>query len=136
VVGNDATVAWAAAQGNFELNAMTPVLADALLESLRILSHAAEVFSDKCVQGIAADPARCAQELEASMVTSLVPWIGYDRAAAIAVECARTGRTVREICSRLAILPEQTLQQALSPEAMCGPAEAVPKRLNPNPETS
>jgi fumarate hydratase, class II len=132
VVGNDATVTWAAAQGNFELNAMTPVLADALLESLRILSHAAEVFCEKCVQGIAADPARCAQELEASMalVTSLVPWIGYDQAAAVAMECARTGQTVRETCRRLAILPEQTLQQALSPATMCGPAEAPPPPPN------
>ncbi len=127
VVGNDATVTWAAAQGNFELNAMTPVLADALLESLALLSRATEVFSQKCVEGIIAQPEHCAHVLEASlaMVTSLVPWIGYDRAAEIAKECERTGGTVREICSRLGVLPEETLAQALSPAAMCAPADGT-----------
>src|SRR5213592_4266577 len=99
VFGNDACVTWAGANGNFELNVMMPVMAHNLLESIRLLANVVEVFCDKCVTGIVANEERCRElvELSMAMVTSLAPKIGYDRAAEIAKESAKTGRTVRQI---------------------------------------
>src|SRR5258708_21360651 len=92
VFGNDTCITWSGANGNFELNVMMPVMAHHLLESIRILRNACDVFAEKCVAGITANKARCAElvELSMAMVTSLAPKIGYDRAAEIAKEKSRT----------------------------------------------
>ena len=113
----------AGANGNFELNVMMPVMAHHLLESIRILKNACDVFAEKCVAGITANEKRCAElvELSMAMVTSLAPKIGYDRAAEIAKESARTGKTVREICREKKILPEGELNDALDPVKMTEP---------------
>ncbi|MEI9895394.1 MAG: lyase family protein [Chthoniobacter sp.] len=123
VIGNDATVTWAAANGNFELNVMMPVLADAILESIKLLANVSNVFREKCVDGIQANVARCNELVEYSMamVTSLAPIIGYDKAAEIAKESAKTGKTVREICREKQILPEDELAKALDPVSMTMP---------------
>ncbi|HET6406755.1 MAG TPA: lyase family protein, partial [Chthoniobacteraceae bacterium] len=123
VFGNDATVTWAAANGSFELNTMMPVLAHSMLESCRLLANVIEVFRTKCIEGIEANAERCAELVERSMamVTSLAPIIGYDKAAEIAKESARTGRTVREIAKERNVLPEAELTKALDPVAMTEP---------------
>ena len=123
VFGNDATVTWAAANGNFELNVMMPVLAHAMLESCRLLANVVDVFREKCVEGIQPNVARCGELVEYSMamVTSLAPIIGYDRAAEIAKESAKTGKTVREICREKKVLPEAELEKALDPVEMTKP---------------
>jgi fumarate hydratase class II len=123
VFGNDATVTWAAANGNFELNVMMPVLAHAMLESGRLLANVCNVFREKCVEGIQANVARCNELVEYSMamVTSLAPIIGYDRAAEIAKKSAKTGKTVREICREENVLPEAELAKALDPVEMTKP---------------
>src|SRR5256884_7481147 len=123
VIGNDATITWAGANGNFELNVMMPVMAHDLLESIRLLANAVEVFCEKCVTGITANKARCEElvELSMAMVTSLAPKIGYDRAAEIAKESVRTGKTVRELCREKKILPEKELERALDPVSMTEP---------------
>jgi fumarate hydratase class II len=102
---------------------MMPVMAHDLLESVRLLANAADVFCDKCVVGIVANKQRCAElvELSMAMVTSLAPKIGYDRAAEIAKESAATGKTVREICRERKILPEKELERALDPVKMTAP---------------
>ena len=123
VIGADATITWAAANGNLDLNVMMPVIAHNLLESIRILSNAADNLAEKCVSGIVANRERCREliELSMAMVTSLVPKIGYDRAAEIAKESARTGKTVRQICLEKKVLPEAELNAALDPVAMTEP---------------
>ena len=123
VFGNDATVTWAAASGNFELNVMMPVLAHAMLESCRLLANVVNVFREKCIDGLKANSVRCIELVEYSMamVTSLAPIIGYDRAAEIAKESAKTGKTVREICREREILPEDELAKALDPVEMTKP---------------
>jgi fumarate hydratase class II len=123
IIGNDTTVTWAAANGNFELNVMMPVLAEALLESCRLLANVVNVFREKCVVGIKANIPRCNELVEYSMamVTSLAPIIGYDKAAEIAKESAKTGKTVREICREKQILPEAELAKALDPVEMTKP---------------
>jgi fumarate hydratase class II len=124
VFGGDATITWAAAAGSsFELNVMMPVMAHHFLENVRILSNAVRAFAEKCVAGVAANEARCAELVEYSMamVTSLAPIIGYDRAAAIAKESAKTGKTVREICREQQVLPPAELEAALDPIEMTKP---------------
>ena len=123
VFGNDAVVTWAGANGNFELNVMMPVMAHNILESIRLLGNAADAFTEKCVVGIEANEERCRElvELSMAMVTSLAPKIGYDRAAEIAKESARTGKTVREICREKKVLLENDLEGALDPVAMTQP---------------
>ncbi|PYL51835.1 MAG: class II fumarate hydratase, partial [Verrucomicrobia bacterium] len=123
VIGNDVTITWAAANGNFELNVMMPVMAHDLLESIRLLANAVDIFCEKCVRGIVANEERCRElvELSMAMVTSLAPKIGYDRAAEIAKESAKTGRTVREIAQEKKVLLEEELQRALDPIRMTEP---------------
>jgi fumarate hydratase class II len=123
VFGNDTAVTWAGANGNFELNVMMPVMAYNVLESIRLLGNVTDAFTEKCVIGIEADEQRCRElvELSMAMVTSLAPQIGYDRAAEIAKESARTGKTVREICREKQVLPENQLKAALDPAGMTQP---------------
>jgi fumarate hydratase class II len=123
VIGNDAVITWAGANGNFELNVMMPVMAHNLLESIRLLANVCDAFREKCVAGIVANRKRCEELVEFSMamVTSLAPKIGYDRAAEIAKESARTGKTVREICREKKVLRDAELKRALDPIAMTAP---------------
>ncbi|MFL6595848.1 MAG: lyase family protein, partial [Chthoniobacterales bacterium] len=123
VIGNDAAITMAAANGNFELNVMMPVMAYDLLESIRLLANACDMFAEKCVIGIKANEERCKElvELSMAMVTSLAPKIGYDRAAEIAKESAKTGKTVREICRERKVLPDAELNAALDPISMTEP---------------
>ena len=123
VFGNDTVVTWSGANGNFELNTMMPVMAHNILESIRLLGNVVDAFTEKCVVGIEANEERCRElvELSMAMVTSLAPKIGYDRAAEIAKESARTGKTVREICREKKVLQENDLENALDPIAMTEP---------------
>ena len=123
VFGNDTCITWAGANGNFELNVMMPVMAHDLLESIRLLANVIDAFCQKCVTGIVANKKRCEElvELSMAMVTSLAPKIGYDRAAEIAKESARTGKTVREICRQKKVLPDAELDRVLDPVAMTEP---------------
>jgi fumarate hydratase class II len=127
VIGNDTCITWAGANGNFELNVMMPVMAHDLLESIRLLANVVDVFCDRCVTGIVANEERCRElvELSMAMVTSLAPKIGYDRAAEIAKESAKTRRTVREIAREQKILPEKDLERALDPIRMTEPGGEV-----------
>src|SRR6266852_1733039 len=123
VIGNDAATTWSGANGNFELNVMMPVMAHNLLESIRLLANVTDVFCEKCVTGIKANKARCRElmELSMAMVTALAPKIGYDRAAEIAKESVRTGKTVRQLCRERKILPEKELEHALDSISMTEP---------------
>jgi fumarate hydratase class II len=124
VIGNDATVAWGGAMGStFELNVMMPVMAYNLLQSIELLSRAARVFADRCVAGLEANRERCESLVEQSlaMCTSLAPLIGYDKAADIAKESFKTGKTVRQIAIERNVLPQAELQKALDARRMTQP---------------
>ncbi len=122
VVGNDATVGWGGAGGNFELNTMTPVMAFSLLQSIDILATGSRLFASKCVDGVEADEERCRDLVERSpaLVTALVPRIGYDAAAALARESRETGKTIREVARTKEILSNDDLDQLLDVTAMTG----------------
>jgi fumarate hydratase class II len=123
VIGNDLTVTVAGMSGNFELNVMMPVMAYNLLQSIHLLSNATKVFTQKCVKGLKADEKRCREMVEKSlaMVTALSPHIGHDRAAEIAREAYKTGKTVREIAMQRQVLPAKKLEKILDPWKMTEP---------------
>jgi fumarate hydratase class II len=124
VIGNDATVAWSAGFGSsFELNVMMPVMAFNLLQSIELLSRAATIFADRCVAGLDANIERCAELVEQSlaMCTSLAPSIGYDKAAEIAKESFKTGKTVRQIAAEKKLMSDADLKKALDPLRMTQP---------------
>lgn len=125
IFGNHSTVTWCGANGHFELNVMMPVMAKCVMESIRLLTNVCSIFREKCVEGIEAQVDRCNELIEysLSMVTSLAPVIGYDKASHIAKESVESGRTVRELCSeRLEELglTEDQLNSALDAGKMAG----------------
>jgi fumarate hydratase class II len=99
VVGNDATVAWSGAAGNFELNVMLPVIGRNLLESIRLLSGVSRLLADRCVDGITANVDRLREYAESSpsIVTPLNRYLGYEEAASIAKQALAERRTIREV---------------------------------------
>ena len=98
VIGNDQTVAWAGASGNFELNVAIPVMGNALLESIRLLANSSKVLADKTVEGLEVnvDRARALAESSPSIVTPLNKVIGYEAAAKIAKHSVEKSMTIRE----------------------------------------
>jgi fumarate hydratase class II len=123
VIGNDAAVAIGGLSGNFELNVMMPVMAHNLLESIRLLTHAATLFNEKCIQGLRADEKRCRELVEKSlaMATALSPHIGHDAAAKIAREAYDRGKTIREVVMEKGVLPAAILDRLLDPVRMITP---------------
>jgi len=115
VIGNDAAITWGGANGNFELNVMMPLIAHNLLESIDLLSSAANVMREKMVDGIEADEDRAKFLLEQNVIiiTALVPVIGYDKSAEVAKKAFKEGRGVREVALELDVLPEAELNAAL-----------------------
>jgi fumarate hydratase class II len=120
VIGNDATVAFAGSQGNFELNVYLPVIARNLLESIRLLANVTRLFADRCVAGIEADVERCRAYAESSpsLGTSLNPYIGYEAATEVVKESIRTGRSVRDIVVDRGLLSDDEVDRALDVLAM------------------
>jgi fumarate hydratase class II len=123
VIGNDAAVALGGLSGNFELNTFLPLLGRNLLESIVFLANAARNFDRRCVRGIEADAARCHDTIERNtmLVTALAPRIGHEKAAQIALEAVRTGRTVREVAREWKVLSEADLDAALDARRMTDP---------------
>jgi fumarate hydratase class II len=120
VIGNDASVAWAGANGNLELNVMMPVLAHNLIESAELIAAVCDAFREKCVEGIVANEERAAALLGQNIiiVTALAPHIGYDKAAEIAKKAFATGKGVKEIALELGVLPADELERALDLRSM------------------
>ena len=117
VIGYDAAITWCCAAGNFELNVMMPVMAYDLLESIALLAAVSRNFSRRAIQGLQANAERASGFVEQSlaMCTVLAPVIGYEKAAAIAKEAYRSGRTVREVAREMSGIPEARLNELLDP---------------------
>jgi fumarate hydratase class II len=117
VIGYDATISWCCAAGNFELNVMMPVMAYDLLEAIGLLAAGSRNFSRRAIEGLQANGERASAFVEQSlaMCTVLAPVIGYEKAAVIAKEAYRTGRTVREVARQMSGIPEDRLDELLDP---------------------
>lgn len=105
VIGSDVAITFAAEGGQLQLNPFEPLIAFNLLQSLMLLTNAADLFRSKCVEYIEADEERCLANLDASTAnfTELVPLIGYEEASRLAKEMIRTGRTWNEAAPELAL---------------------------------
>lgn len=123
VTGNHLTVTLAGQGGHLELNANLPVLATCLLESISLLTSAARLLRERCIEGLEADAERCRSLVEQSLATctALVPEIGYDQAAAVAKRAHEQGRTVREVALEMELLPAERLNELLDPLRMTEP---------------
>jgi fumarate hydratase class II len=123
VFGNETTITVAASQGHFELNVYKPVIADAMLQSIRLLTDAATSFTDHCVTGIRANEPRIHELMERSLmlVTALTPKIGYDKAAQIAKAALANGTTLREEAIKFGYVSGEDFDRLVRPERMTRP---------------
>ena len=120
VIGNDAAVAFAGASGSFELNVMLPVMARNVLESVELLAAIAPLLAARCVDGLEADVEACRRHAESSpsLVTALVPLIGYEAAAEVAKLAVAERRTIREVVLERELATPEQLDAALDVLAM------------------
>jgi fumarate hydratase, class II len=120
VIGNDVSVTWGGANGNFELNVMMPLMSYNLIESIDLLANASTVLAHKCVDGIEANVARATELVERDIIiiTALAPHVGYDKAAEIAHVAMDTDRGVREVALEMSGLPADELDKVLDLKKM------------------
>jgi len=122
VMGNDATIALAGHRGFFELNTMMPVAAYNLLQAIELLAAASRNFATRCVDDLkATERGPELVERGLALATGLAPLIGYDAAAEVAKEAARSGRTIREVARERTKLSEEDLRRALDVVSMTEP---------------
>jgi fumarate hydratase class II len=122
VVGNDATISQAGHRSFFELNTMMPVAAYNLLQAIELLAAATRNFAQRCVDGLkATERGPELVERGLAIATGLAPLIGYDAAAEVAKEAARSGRTILEVARELTKLSDDELRRALDPASMTEP---------------
>ena len=127
VLGNDATVTSAGLGGIgslFELNVAMPVMIDAFMESVTLLSNVSTVFADKLIEGLEVDEKRCAELLEASLmtITALAPEVGYDRCATLAKQAHREGKTIKQLVGEQNLMSEERLAELMDYDAMTRPS--------------
>ena len=120
VMGNDATIGFAASQGNFELNVFMPVIMYNFLQSVRLLSDVVNSFNKNCVVGIRANCEKMRDKLNNSLmlVTALNPHIGYENAAKVAKKAHNEGITLKEACVKLGFLSGEKYDRIVIPEKM------------------
>ena len=125
MMGNDATIGFAASQGNFELNVFKPVIIYNFLQSVRLLADAMDSFDQNCAIGIEAnlDVIRANMERSLMLVTALNPHIGYENAAAIAKRAHQEGTTLREAALASGLLSGEDFDRIVRPEEMIHPKE-------------
>ena len=122
VMGNHTTVTVAGQSGNFEINVMMPVVAYNLLQSINLLGKAAKNLEEQCIRYIKATT-RGPDMVEKGLMlgTALAPVVGYDTAADIAKEAAKSNRTIREVALEKTSLSDEELNRILDPAPMTEP---------------
>lgn len=120
VFGNDVTINFAGASGNFELNVYMPVIAFNILQSIKLLSDACDSFAIHCIDGITANGDNIKKHLQNSLmlVTSLNPVIGYDNAAKVAKKAHKENKTLKEAAVELGLLTPEKFDEVVRPEKM------------------
>jgi fumarate hydratase, class II len=120
VFGNDASIGFAASQGNFELNVFKPVIIYNMLQSVRLLTDGIRSFNDKCVKGLEANEEVIEEYVQRSLmlVTALNPHIGYEKAAEIAKNAHKSGSTLKEAAIESGYLTEEQYDEWINPANM------------------
>ena len=123
VLGNDTALAVAGASGNFELNVYKPLVAHAVLQSVRLLGDACASFDEHCARGIEPNRAEIAKKLHGSLmlVTALAPHVGYDNAAKIAKRAHHDGTSLKEAAAALQLVKPEDFDRWVIPEQMVNP---------------
>ena len=116
VAGHDMTISMAVEAGQLELNAFEPVIFYCLFESLEVLTHAADTFRERCVEGILADEKHCSEMLMRSTViaTALCPGYGYEKATAVVKKAQAEHRTVMEVAQEELSIDPETLEKIIN----------------------
>jgi aspartate ammonia-lyase len=124
VIGNDLTVTFAAEAGQLQLNAMEPILAHGIMESMMFMKRGMDTLRTKCIVGITANEEECKNMVLKSIgiVTALNPILGYKKSTRIAQEALATGKGVYEIVLEQGLLSHEELDEILKPENMVGPS--------------
>ncbi|KAA0971887.1 class II fumarate hydratase [Aureimonas fodinaquatilis] len=125
VFGHETTVTVAASQGHFELNVFKPVIANAVLSSIRLLADGMDSFREHCIDGVKANETRIRELMEQSLmlVTALAPKIGYDNAATIAKTAHKKGTTLRDEAVGSGLVSAEEYDRIVDPAAMTRPGE-------------
>jgi len=120
VIGNDTAITFAAANGNFELNTMLPVMAHNVLESIAILSTSTKVFGEKLIKGLEPNTEKLEGNIQKNsiLVTALVPKLGYDTAAEVAKEAMSKDKTIKEVLLEKELLSEAEIDELLDIEKL------------------
>jgi aspartate ammonia-lyase len=123
VISNDAAITLAASNGQLELNAFAPLIAESLLDSLEILKNAVYTLTDKCIMHIGVNIENCRINLENSnvLVTALVPYIGYNKASEISKRALLENRSIRDIVDTENIIGKTLLDKIFNPFALTSP---------------
>ena len=120
VIGNDTAITFAAANGNFELNTMLPVMAHNLLESIEILTTSTKAFGEKLIKGLEPNEEKLDDNIQKNsiLVTALVPKLGYDTAAEVAKEAMANDKTIKEVLLEKDLLSEAEIDELLDIEKL------------------
>jgi len=129
VLGNDVAISIGGASGNFELNVFKPLIANATLQSIRLVGDACASFDEHCARGLEPNRAEIERKLHGSLmlVTALAPHLGYDQAAKIAKHAHATGSSLREAAIELGLVTGAQFDAWVRPEQMVGPGAPVPE---------
>ena len=128
IMGSDTTISYAVQAGQLELNVMMPVIAYNILFSIEIMTSALHELRTRCIEGLAANRERCRYLLEKSLglATALNTIIGYSKAAEVAAEASKSGRSIIEIIREKRILSDEEVRRVLDPAALTRPG--IPRR--------
>ena len=134
VFGLDATVTQACAMGSLDLNPFLPLVAHCLLQEIELLAKADDLLARLCVDGIEANEARCAAQVEnaTACATALLPALCYERAGEAVHEARSTGRTLKQVVTEKGWMTAAEFEDAITPEAVCRLGDPVRARANGN----
>lgn len=118
---NDSAIAMACANGHLELNPFLPLIADCLLDSIKLLKNACHTFATLCVDGMKANEEACVRQIHTSTatVTAVVPVIGYAKGAELAQKSVTSGKSIRELVVEEGLLTADEFDEMITPEAVC-----------------
>ena len=127
VIGNDLAITMASEAGQLQLNAMEPLIIYNLLSSLRMLTNACNMLTEKCIRGISVNVERCGALVRDSIgiVTAFSPFIGYEKSSAIAKKALVTGSSVVDLIKEEGWLDEKTIENIMKTENLTGPSSLI-----------